>query len=179
MNPPSSTRTPAPPANPPAPRLSFWQRRVIAPLRVQLTQGITPEKLTLTVAIGVPCGLFPIFGLTTMLCFLVAYIFRLNQAVIHVINQVLWPVHLTMIIVYVRLGAWLFHAPVLPFDLEEIRHLFFHAQREFWSRFGLMGLQAAVAWLLTVPVFFILLYLPLRPLMRRLAPERPAKPTRP
>lgn len=161
-----------PPAAPPAARASFWQRRVVDPIVAQLTQGITPGRVAFTVAMGVAGGLFPFLGFTTLLCFLIAVIFRLNQPIIHVVNQVLWPVHLTMIVVYVRMGEWLFHSEPMPYDPAEVTHLFLHAQREFWSRFGLMGLHALAAWIVTVPVIVAGIYFPLRPALRHLAQDR-------
>ena len=143
--------SPTPASALPAPRPSFWQRRVVDPIVTQLTQGITPEKIALTLAMGVAGGLFPFLGCTTLLCFLLAAVFRLNQPIIHVVNQVLWPVHLTMIVVYIRCGEWIYGSAKMPFEPDEITHLFLHAQREFWARFGLMGLHALSAWLLTVP----------------------------
>jgi len=152
---------------------SFLQRRVVAPLRAQLTQGITPEKLALTFGLGLAGGLFPFLGFTTALCFLLAVVFRLNQPVIHLLNQLLWPIHLPMIAVYVKAGALLYGEPALPFDAELVTRLFFHSQREFWARFGLMGLHALTAWLITVPLLVALGYGLSLPLLRRLASGRP------
>ncbi|MCB1103798.1 MAG: DUF2062 domain-containing protein [Cephaloticoccus sp.] len=168
MNPASDIRT----DSPSAPRRSFWQRRVLDPVVAQLTQGIGPEKIALTFAVGVAGGLFPFLGLTTLLCFLLALAFRLNQPLIHVINQLLWPVHLTMVVVYIKAGAWIYGATALPFDPEEVTRLFMHSQREFWGRFGLMGLHALTSWLLTVPVIVAGIYFPLRPALRRLNQTR-------
>ena len=36
---------------PAAPSASFWQRRLLEPLRAQLTQGVTPDRLAFTVAV--------------------------------------------------------------------------------------------------------------------------------
>jgi len=47
-----------------APARTSWQRHVIDPIAVQLTQGITPEKIALTLAVGSAFALFPILGLS-------------------------------------------------------------------------------------------------------------------
>lgn len=163
MNPPSP--------DPSAPPASFWQRRVVGPLAAQLRQGATPDGLALTSAVGLACGVFPFLGFTTGLCFLAALVLRLNQPVIHVINQLLWPVQLALIAVYVRAGAWLFGAEALPFDPTEIQRVFWASQAEFWSRFGLMGLHALTAWLITVPIIVGVAYFVLRPVLHRLTPR--------
>ena len=158
-----------PPAAPPSatPRGSFWQRRIAAPIVAQLTQGVTPEKIALTLSLGLACGLFPFLGFTTALCFLVALVFRLNQPLIHVINQLLWPVQLPMIAVYAKTGAQLFGADALPFKPEEAVRIFWTAQREFWTRFGVMGIHALTAWLLTVPVIVGIAYYASLPVLRK------------
>jgi hypothetical protein len=46
----------------------FWQERVVALIAAQFTQGFTPQKISLTVTLGLTLGVFPIFGATTTLC---------------------------------------------------------------------------------------------------------------
>ena len=54
-----------------------------------------------------------------------------------------------------------------------------HSQREFWSRFGLMGLHALTAWLITVPIIVGGLYFPLLHVLRRFITTHPPKPSSP
>ena len=44
-------------AGPPAPPVGWFRRRVAAPLLALLRQGLAPETLALTVALGVAAGL--------------------------------------------------------------------------------------------------------------------------
>ena len=46
----------------------FWRRRLGDPLVSLLAQGLTPERLALSLAAGLVLGLFPIVGATTLLC---------------------------------------------------------------------------------------------------------------
>jgi uncharacterized protein (DUF2062 family) len=157
-------------------RGSFWQRRVIAPIVAQLTQGVTPQKIALTLALGLVCGIFPFLGFTTALCFVVALAFRLNQPIIHVINQLLWPVQLPLIAVYVKMGARLYGADVMTFNVQDITRVFWASQSEFWARFGMMGVYALSAWLISVPVIAGLAYYATLPALRKLASTRPSQP---
>lgn len=147
----------------------FWRRRVVAPILAQLTQGVTPDRLALTLGLGLACGVFPFLGFTTALCAIVAAGLRLNQPVIHIVNQLLWPVQLAGIPLYVALGQNLYGAPAVPVDPAEIARIFAESQREFWTRFGLMGLHALTAWTLTVPVLVAGTFYSTRPLLRRVA----------
>ena len=56
----------------------LWRRRVLEVTLAQLRQGITPQKIALTIALGFILGLFPILGTTTALC-LAFGLFHLQQ----------------------------------------------------------------------------------------------------
>jgi uncharacterized protein (DUF2062 family) len=159
-----------------ASRSSFWQQRIVQPIVAQLKQGITPDRIALTLGVGLACGVFPFLGFTTALCFVAAAALRLNQPIIHVVNQLLWPVQLALIPVYVKLGAALYGATALPFDPQEITRVFLASQREFWSRFGLMGLHALTAWLLSLPLLVGGTWIATRPILRRVASASAARP---
>lgn len=149
---------------------SFWQRRVVAPLGTFLTQGASPTALARAIAVGVVCGLFPFLGATTLLAFGVGATLRLNQPVIQLINQVLGPVQLLLIPVFVSGGAWLWGADEVHFSVTAMMTA---AQGESWSvflvQFGRFGLYALVAWAAVVPVLFPAVFLAVRPFLRRLA----------
>jgi uncharacterized protein (DUF2062 family) len=148
---------------------------VVGPILAQFTQGVTADKIALTLAAGFVGGVFPFLGLTTLLCFLAAVALRLNQPIIHVVNQLLWPVQLAGIPIYVALGQNLYGAPPIPVDPAEVARLFSEAPREFWARFGWMGVHAFTAWLISVPLLGLAIYAGTRPVLRRLA--RRSRPT--
>jgi hypothetical protein len=58
-----------------APRRGFWRRRVLDALVGLLAQGLTPERL----AVSLVLGLFPVVGVTTLLCLAAGFAFRLNH----------------------------------------------------------------------------------------------------
>lgn len=80
------------PDSAPTSRPSFWQRRLVAPLRAQLTQGVTPDRLALTMAVGTACSLLPFLGFTALLNLGVGLVLRLNQPILQTLNQLLGPV---------------------------------------------------------------------------------------
>lgn len=147
----------------------FWRRRVVRPIIAQLTQGITPDRLAITCGAAVAGGLFPFIGATTVLCFVAALVFRLNQPIIHVLNQLLWPVQVAMVAVYVQVGAWIYGQPAIPFEVAEVKRLFLESQAEFWSRFGWLGVHAFTAWAISVPLLLGGTFYLTRPVLRRLA----------
>jgi len=170
---------PASPATPAiTPARTFWQRRVRDPIVAQLTQGITPEKIALTVAIGSGVALFPILGSTTLLCFLVALALRLNQPIIQLINQALWPVHIPVIFGCVKLGERMLGAEPVPLNLQHMQELFWNHPAEFFQEFGATAGHAIVGWAGVAPFYMGTVYLITLPIMRtvtRLKAEAAAK----
>ena len=65
---------------------SFWQRRLLAPIRALLTQGITPDRIALTLGVGTACSLLPFLGFTSLLNLGVGLWFRLNQPILQTLN---------------------------------------------------------------------------------------------
>ncbi|MFM1747652.1 MAG: hypothetical protein RLZZ188_1318 [Verrucomicrobiota bacterium] len=151
-------------------RESFWRRRVTGPVRRQLTLGVTPDRLAVTFAVGAVCSLFPFLGFTALLNLGVGLALRLNQPVLQTLNQLLGPVQLALILVYVRAGEVLWGASGQPFTVGEMLAAFSDlSAAEFLARFGWAGLHAFTAWLLTAPFLAAAVYLPARPLLRRAA----------
>lgn len=163
------------------PRPGFWRRRLIDPLVTLLTQGVTPDKLAATLAMGSVCSMFPFLGTTSALNLGVGLWLRMNQPILQTLNQLLGGVHLLMILVYVRLGEWLWRAPAEEkFSVREMISSFAELSlRDFLTQFGWAGLHALTAWALTAPLLLAAVYVPLRPVMRRLAQIRRPAPVRP
>ena len=158
---------PSPPAA--APRPSFWQRRLLGPLGAQLTQGVTPERLALTVAVGTACSLLPFLGFTTLLNLAVGLRLRLNQPILQTVNYLLTPVQLSLILVYVRAGEFIWRAEPMPLSIPTLVGSFRANPGIFLEDFWLTGAHAATAWLLSVPLIIATPYHPLRAALRRFA----------
>ena len=69
--------------------------------------GLSPETIALVVAVGIVLGVFPVFGLPTVLCALAAVVLRLNLPAIQLINQISSPLQLALLIPFNRFGSLL------------------------------------------------------------------------
>jgi uncharacterized protein (DUF2062 family) len=147
----------------PAPRESFWQRRIRRPIIGQLKQGITGRKIAATIAIGIVLAIFPILGSTTLLCALAGFLFKLNQPIIQTVNYFSYPLQLALLIPFYRAGETLFghpHVPLsIPLFIARIRVDFLQFLRDF----GLIAVDGIIVWCLLAPILAGLLYLALRP----------------
>jgi uncharacterized protein (DUF2062 family) len=171
-----SRASPDPATSPTTPVASFWRRRVVGPIRTQLTQGVSADKVAATLAIGTACSLFPFLGLTTLLNLGVGLVLRMNQPILHTLNQLLGPVQLVLILGYVRLGEVIWGARGGHFTIGEMLRVFRETSfSQFLKQFGWAGVHALTAWLVTAPLLIAALYFPSRPILRRAARRwRPA-----
>ena len=147
----------------------FWHRRVLGVVMGQLRQGITPQKIALTVAIGSVLGVFPILGSTTLLCFLAGLLLKLNQPIIQLVNYLIYPLQFAGIYFFIRIGEWLTRTPPLPFSIPGLIQQFRAAPLHFFQQFGMTALRGVLAWTLIAPFVAAALYFALLPLLRRLA----------
>ena len=141
----------------------FWQRRVVAPIVAQLRQGITAEKIALTIALGFVLGVFPILGSTTILCGLAAVLLRLNQPIIQLVNYFAYPLQFALIIPIYRLGETLFRKEHIPLSIPLIFERFRADFGQFLKDFGMIAVQGVVVWCLLAPLAVGLLYYCVRP----------------
>jgi uncharacterized protein (DUF2062 family) len=146
---------------------SLFQRRVVAPLVGLLAQGVTPEKLALSLAFGLVISCCPLLGSTTALCALAAFAFRLNPVAIQVVNYAAYPLQLALLLPFWSLGARLFGGAPVPLLPSEVAALF---RADFWGASRLYGgtaLRGAALWLLIAPPAILVAQRPMLWLLRR------------
>ena len=147
---------------------SWIYRRLIHPFVVLLKQGVSPEKIALTIALGISLGVIPVIGSTTMLCTLAALTLRLNLPAIMLVNGVVYPMQLTLLVPFLRAGAWLFRVDGPKLTITQIFKLIradvWHATLTLFSA----TMHALVVWLIAGCVAASLVYLTVVTLLRRL-----------
>ena len=151
----------------------FWRERVVSLIVAQFTQGVTAQKMALTIALGITLGLFPIVGATTMLCAIVGVWLRLNQPVIQLVNWLASPLQLMLIVVFVRIGEWMLRAQRVSFSIPELFRKFHESPAGFFQEFGLTGLHGIIAWLVIAPFLTALVYFIVLPPLKKLARKWP------
>ena len=150
----------------------FLRRRLVAPLLALLRQGVTPDKLALSVALGVVIGLVPVLGVSTALCALVALALKLNMPAIQLVNYLLTPVQLILIIPWLRFGEALTQSPRFPITLESGLALLSRGVIDAVVVLGTAILHATVGWLVLAPLIAFVLYRVLSHTFRRFTPQR-------
>jgi uncharacterized protein (DUF2062 family) len=154
----------------------FFYERLVWPILRLLRQGVTPEMMALSLALGGALGVFPALGCTTLLCTIVAIVLRLNLPAIQIVNYFVYPIQIALLLPFFRLGEKLFRAAPLPVSMAQIQGMIhanpWAAVRFLWTTTW----HAIVAWGLIAPVFVGLAYLILTPVLRRVL-HREVTPT--
>lgn len=146
----------------------FWHSKVRDPIIRLLKQGLTPEKIALSLALGAVFGIFPVIGSTTLLCTAAAIVFRLNLPAIQIANYLAGPLQLGLLIPFYRAGELLFDRDQLSISLEGVIAMI---QKDTWGAIIFLWdttLCAIVAWAAVAPIGLLFLYLLLKPAIQRL-----------
>ena len=154
---------------------NWLYRRILAPLLALLKQGVSPSRLALCVAIGIVVGNIPILGVSTILCGLIALLFRLNLPAMQVVQAAMAPSQILLIIPFVRLGEWILRDPPQALSITAGMQILasgvWQAVHTLWSAI----VHAGFAWLLVAPCSIFLLYKLLTPVFERTARQLPRR----
>ncbi len=133
-----------------------FEGKVLKPLLSFLKQGITPTKLALSISLGLVFGLFPIVGVTTLLCLAISFVFKLNLAAIQLVNYLVYPLQLILLIPLIKLGSVFANVNPIPYSITELLEI---ANEDFFRAFEMLWfahLLGIVAWAITIlPLGFI------------------------
>lgn len=150
----------------------FLRRRLVDPVIELLRQGVTPDKIALSLAFGVGFGIFPVLGVSTILCTVAALVLRLNLPAIQLVNYLAAPVQIALIIPFVRLGEHVLNATPQPLSIAGGFKLLaqgaLHAIVVLWDAI----VHAALGWIVVGPVLIYALYRLFTPLLVRAAQFR-------
>jgi len=131
-----------------------------------LSQGISPLRLSLTLALGFAVGCIPVIGIPTVLCAGLALALRLNLPAIQAANYAAMPLQLALIVPFVRFGGWILSAHPAQFMAPRtIEHL--SAFNLATRMSGLAG-EALLAWLIAAVPAVLLMTTLLNLMLRRI-----------
>jgi uncharacterized protein (DUF2062 family) len=131
-----------------------------------LCQGVSPRRLALTLALGFAIGCFPVVGIPTAMCAILALALRLNLPAIQAANYLVMPLQLLLIVPFVRLGGWLLASGTNP--SANAGSLFHASPINMLTGLGGLAGHAMFAWLVLAVPAVALMTLMLTVLLRRL-----------
>ena len=147
--------------------IGWLHQKVVIPILDLLRQGITPEKIALSIALGVVLGVFPMLGSTTILCAGVAILLRLNLPAVQLVNFLAYPLQLILFLPLLKAGSRIAKAAPVTVSLKQV---FGMMQSDMSGLIHLLWgatLGAVLIWLLLAPVAVAAIYFTLTPVLRR------------
>ena len=131
-----------------------------------LQSGLTPQKLSLTICLGIATGVMPLLWGTTILCAALAGVLKLNQGAIQTVNYCCYPLQLALFLPLCRLGERLF--PWGPRVTAEVLSGALHGHLGASAYLVVCASVKGVgAWLVTVAPLALLVHPILRGVLRR------------
>ena len=143
------------------------RRSIAGPILKPFRQGLTPEKISRSIALGITLGVTPLLGSTSLPCSAAAVLLRLNQPLVQTVNYLVYPLQLALLIPFIRVGRWMFGAQPMGISLA---HIFDLLPADVWSAITApwtATMHALAAWLVLDSAAFLVIYALPTPVLRR------------
>lgn len=127
-------------------------------IRQLMAEGTSPQKLSMTIAIGIILGLFPLIGATSLLCLGASFALGLNKVFIQMVNYLVYPVQLVLFIPLIKAGNQVFNFSGSTVDYQNLFHIFKTDTLAAMGEFGYLLLSAILLWLILALPLSVLLY---------------------
>ncbi|MBK9295168.1 MAG: DUF2062 domain-containing protein [Oligoflexia bacterium] len=138
---------------------NFLKSKIITPLVLQLRQGVTLKKLSLSFALGATIGIIPILGPATPLCILVGLLFKLNHVALQVGNYAVYGFQIIGIPFFLKFGDILFNKPPFSLSPSQIKsEIEILGVLDFMQKFATSILHGSFLWLMLSPIFISAFY---------------------
>jgi len=137
---------------------NFIRTKIIDPLKSVFTQGLSPEALAMSFAFGITGGLFPIPGITTLVCLVFIYLFSLNPIATQTINLLLTPLNLLLVFPLIKLGDFLLRSNTLTLSSTEMSRKLQEDLLGFITTFWRALIHGVFAWAVLTPIFTYAMY---------------------
>lgn len=145
------------------------ERKFLEPLKKVVKEGISAEKLSVSLALGLTVGLIPLYGVTTLIVGFIAFSLRLNFIAMQVAHYIVHPIQIALLIPFLKLGDTVVKDSEVTFTVHQYIELF---KADFWGtlrEFWLINLSAIGIWfILSIPLAFGLYFLIIRTIRKYL-----------
>jgi hypothetical protein len=155
---------------PPTGWRSLWivrwtKSKIVNPLIVILSRGTEPKQLAFSAALGFTLGVFPIYGVTALLCGVAMAVLgtKCNGPTLILANLLATPFEFSLMIPFLRVGETLVGASAFPLTKDALwQALSGKASGDLFRAIG----HAIFGWSVAGPFLCVLLYFALLPLIR-------------
>nr|XP_034900017.1 uncharacterized protein LOC118037945 isoform X1 [Populus alba] len=138
--------------------LAWLDKKIVDPLYQILRRGLEPKQLAFSTALGIALGIFPICGVTVLLCGLaIALLGSLCHApTVLLANFIATPIELSLVVPFLRLGEVMSGGPPFPLTSDALKKVLTgQASREVILSIA----HALLGWLVAAPFILAALYI--------------------
>lgn len=132
------------------------EKRLQKAIHRALLQGGKPEKIALSLAIGILMGIIPLVWGSSLMCIFIGWRWQLNHALLQASNYAAYPLQIVLFIPFFAAAHRLFSAETL-LDPSLLHHLL-NSPLEMLDQLWLVNLQALMIWLLASVIMLPILY---------------------
>jgi len=127
--------------------IESFTNKILIPFRLVPKDGLTAEKLALSITIGIISGIFPVIGMTTFISLVLTMLFRQNLLVVQSVQWILALFQVLLIIPFMQFGAYLLSQNV-HISMLQINNAFHHGVMSGIKTVGIFHLYAILTWLI-------------------------------
>ncbi|KAJ9145903.1 hypothetical protein P3X46_028231 [Hevea brasiliensis] len=136
----------------------WFNQKILDPFYQILSRGMEPKQLAFSAALGITLGIFPICGVTVLLCGIaIALLGSLCHApTVMLANFVATPIELSLVVPFLRFGEVISGGPHFPLTSEALKKVLTgQASHEVLLSIA----HALLGWLVASPLFLAALYI--------------------
>ncbi len=127
--------------------IESFTNKILIPFRLVPKDGLTAEKLALSITIGIISGIFPVIGMTTLLSLLLTMLLRQNLLVVQSVQWILALFQVLLVIPFMQFGAYLLSQDA-HITIAQINHAFQNGVISGIKTVGIFHLYAILTWLI-------------------------------
>uniref|UniRef100_A0A6M2EHB3 DUF2062 domain-containing protein n=1 Tax=Populus davidiana TaxID=266767 RepID=A0A6M2EHB3_9ROSI len=138
--------------------MAWFNKSIVDPLYHILSRGLEPKQLALSTALGITLGIFPICGVTVLLCGVAIALLRslCHAPTVMLANFIATPLELSLVVPFLRFGEVISGGPHFPLTSDALKQVFTgQASREVI----LSVAHALLGWLVAAPFILAALYI--------------------
>lgn len=133
-----------------------------------LSRGLCPKQLALMISLSFVLGIFPLYGVTTLLMLLVSNRLRLNAALMISTGYLFTPLLFVFWIPFIKIGLWMTFQDNQNLSLEGLKSVMDSGGFQVVTEFSELIVLGIIGWLWIVPIVLGVTYFPLLFLLKRL-----------
>ena len=136
-----------------------WKIKIIHSVAKLLKQGLNPKKLSIVIALGITISVFPILGITTLLCTAISITFNLNLPAIQLANYAAFPLQMILFFPFLKIGEKVSNVSLDPLSKVHLISTFDEGFVYAFLKLFDYLMIACLGWALVIIPMFLILYL--------------------